>query len=265
MVIRENKKPFIITIIVLIVIILGLGGYIAYDYFIKDKGEEKIITQVDNVNINLNVFYQISRTLENLDLAFNKPGTNYYGYIYNSNKLDVKNFDSKAAAYAAVVSELKPSNTQQTIVSDKVKSNFESMFGDILKYNLDDIDVGNNFKIAYDANNKIYSYTMPTDTSNYSNGYVAINYKTYLEDDYVVVTRKIFYVEYNSNNKDASKASIYKNANKQYKLGDVSVKNGTVNLNEVKGKYTSRLNTYDFYFIKNGDEDYVLSKIVKIK
>ena len=38
---EENKK-FIITIVILIFIILGLGGFIYYDKFYKKQKEEKI-------------------------------------------------------------------------------------------------------------------------------------------------------------------------------------------------------------------------------
>ena len=264
MVIRESKKPWIITIIVLTVIILGLGGYIAYDYFILSKDEEKIVTVIDDVNINLNAFYQISDTLEKFDKAYNTPGTNYYGYIYGSKKLEAKKMDPKAALYAALASEMIPSNVRQTIPGDRVKNNLKRMFGDIIKYNPEEVNIDGTLKIGYDKVNNIHAYTIPVKNTNYSNGYVTANIKTYLKDDYVIITRKTFYVEYSDPNSPIN-ATVYTSSSKRGRLGTVSVKNGQVNTKEVLSKYSTKLNTYDFYFIKNSDEDYTFYKVIKTR
>lgn len=262
---RPSKKPFVVTILILILIILGLGGYIAYDYFVKDEDEVKVVTVINDVNINLNAFYQISETLRSFDVAFNKPGTNYTGYIYNTKKLEVKDFDEKAALYVSIAKELIYSNNNQTIVSGKVKGNFESIFGDIKKYNPTPLDISSNEKINYDLNTASYNYTLPLIKNNYSSEYITKNTKTVLEDDKVIITRKLYFVEYNGSGNDATRATIYTNANKQTRLGEVSVKNGKANMDEVLGKYGSRLATYEITFIKNSDEDYTFSKIERIK
>ena len=262
---RPSKKPFVVTIIILLLIILGLGGYIAYDYFIKDKDEVKVVTMIDDVNINLNAFYQISETLDKFDVAFNKPGTNYTGYIYNAKKIEAKDFDEKAALYVSLAKYLIPTNSDQTIVSGKVKGSFEKVFGDAKKYNPTSIDISNSEKINYDTNNESYNYTLQPTTNNYSSTYITKNTKTVLEEDKVIITKKIFFVEYNGSGNNATRATIYTNLNKQQKLGEVSVKNGEANIDEVLGKYGSRLATYEITFIKNSDEDYTFSQIEKIK
>ena len=264
MIMRENKKPFIITIIILIIIILGLGGYIAYDYLVKDKENEKVITVVNNVSINLNSFYQVSKTLDYFDTAFNNPGSDYYGYIYNSKRLEARKFDSKAAMYAAIADEMIASNTKQTIPSDRVKGNLESMFGDTVKYIPETISLDSTIKVNFDKSVEMFSYTLPTKNTNYKNGYVTENIKTVLENDYIIITRKVFYIEYNDPN-NASSATIYTNANKNNKIGTVSVKNGKVNTKELLGKYSSRLATYEYKFIKNSLEDYTFYEINRIK
>ena len=78
---EENKK-FIITIVILVFIILGLGGFIYYDKFYKTEKEEKTITTIDNVDIDLNSFYLVGDTLEKFDKAFNDKNSTYFGYIY---------------------------------------------------------------------------------------------------------------------------------------------------------------------------------------
>ena len=45
---EKSNKGFIITIIILIVIILGLGGFIAYDKFLKKESEEDLIRRAEN-------------------------------------------------------------------------------------------------------------------------------------------------------------------------------------------------------------------------
>ena len=55
---EKSNKGFIITIIILIVIILGLGGFIAYDKFLKKESEEEKIVEVEDAELDLNTFYQ---------------------------------------------------------------------------------------------------------------------------------------------------------------------------------------------------------------
>lgn len=260
-----NKKPYVITIIILIVLILGLGGYIAYDKLIIKEDEAKVITVVDDVNINLNAFYQVSSTLERLDKAFNNSNSNYYGYIYKNKKLNIKNFDKYAALYASISSEVIPSNVNQTIAGDRLKSNYIAMFGSELKYNPEEFNINETVKVNYDKTNDMYSYTMPVNTDVYKSGYITKSVKTILDEDKIIVTRKVFYVEYNGKGAETSSAAIYTNHNKDRKLGDVTLKDGQANIKEVISKYGSRLSTFEYIFIKNTDEDYSLTKIEKIR
>ena len=48
----ENKK-FVVTIVILIIIILGLGGFIALDKFVINKKDDDTITQIGDEEINL--------------------------------------------------------------------------------------------------------------------------------------------------------------------------------------------------------------------
>lgn len=260
-----NKKPYVITIVVLILIILGLGGYIAYDKLVVDKNEAKVITVIDDVNINLNAFYQVSDTLEKLDNAFNNNSSDYFGYIYKEKKLATKNFDSKAALYTAMASELMPTNTNQTIIGNKVRGNFETIFGDQLKYKPETISMNETVKMSYDKVSDTYKYNMPLKTGNYKPEYITTNTKTVLEEDKIIITRKVFYVEYNGTGAETTLATVYTNSNKDRKLGDVSIKKGQANINEVISKYGSKLNTFNYTFIKNTDEDYTLYKIEKAR
>ena len=256
----ENKKT-IILIVFLVLIILGLGGYIAYD-FIKEKEEESNpITVIDKVSIDLNSLYQIGNTLNSFDNAFNNPNSKYFGYIYNSKKILAKNFDQGAALFSAMYNDLAASNTQQVLMGIQVKSKFEKIFGKNLKYASTSID-GGNYQITYNADNDTYSYVAPTNNNFYSTGYITKNIQTSLETDKIIVTRKIIYVEYDTN---SSKAILYKDSSKGNKLGELSLRNGELSLNEVIAKYGSRLNTFELTFNESNDNDYNFYQIEKIK
>ena len=76
----ENKK-IIITIVILVLIILGLSGFIYYDKFYKTEEEKATITTIDNVDIDLNVMYQVGDILTKFDDTFNDNNSNYFSYI----------------------------------------------------------------------------------------------------------------------------------------------------------------------------------------
>ena len=124
----ENKKGFVITIIILILLLLGTVGYIVYDkYFVKVEEEKEYITVINDVSIDINKLYKVGEILNKLDKAFSVNDSNYFGYIYNNKKLEVKDFDKNAAIYASIYSDLVRSNTEQTISNDIVKNKYESI------------------------------------------------------------------------------------------------------------------------------------------
>ena len=255
----DNKKS-IITIIVLSILVLGLGGFIVYDKFIKTTDEDEYTNVIDDVSIDINKLYNVGDILNSFDKAFNKNESNYFGYIYNSKIIEVKDFDKNAAIYATIYNDLIRSNTEQSIVSSRVKNKYEKIFGKTLAYTPSNLDLGDKIKVTYDEGSKIYKYTASITSNNHESEYLVRNMKTKLKDDLVVVTRKVFYVEYTD-----SKATIYNNSSKQNILGDVSLKNGEVNVQEVTGKYGSKIPTYEFTFKLGSDDEYNLYRIERTK
>ena len=130
----ENRK-YVITIILLIVIILGLAGFIALDKVVLNKKEDDSITQIGDVDINLNVFEHISDTLTTLNRAYNDPQSNYFGYLYSKKEINLNNYDKSAALFAAIYDDLAGTNTNQIIPAGIVKSKYEDLFGKKLSYN----------------------------------------------------------------------------------------------------------------------------------
>jgi len=255
-----NKKPFIIIIILLILISLGLGGYIAYEKIFMKNTSEECKTVINDVSIDINKIYRVEDILNNLDGAFNKENNKYLGYIYNTKLIDSKDFDKNVALYASIYSDLIRSNTDNTISSSKVKNNYEKIFGKVLEYTPSDIDLGESIKIVYDESSKTYKYKASIINNDLNSEYLVKNTKTKLTEDLVIVTRKVFFVEYNGKN-----ATIYTDSKKSTKLGEVSLKNDEVNVSEVVGKYGSKINTYDFTFKLGSDDEYNLYRIERTK
>ncbi len=256
----DNKKPFIITIIILVIIILALGGFIAFDKLVMNKKEENTLTTIKDVEIDLNAIYQISETLERLDNTFNDVNSNFFGYIYRAKKLEVKKFDKLAALFVAMHDDLIPSNTNQQLIGNQIKNNFESIFGKSLQYEPSNINAGNTYQIIYDQNTNTYSYVLTAPTNpNYQAGYVSSNIKTTLEEGNVIVERKVFYVEYTDN----TSANIYKSSDKAQLVGKMDLRKGMLDKQEVIGKYGSKINTYIYTFQQNSADNYTLASIAR--
>ena len=253
----DNKKPLVITIIVLIIIILALGGFIAVDKLVLNKKEEETLTTIDDVEINLNAMYQISESLNRLDHTFNDPKSNFFGYIYREKKLEAKRFDPLAALFLAMHDDMIPSNTNQFIVGEKVKNNFERIFGKAIKYSPSTINAGDTYQIIYDQATNRYSYVLPVLNPNYQSGLVSYTIRTTLKDGNVIVERKVFYVEYSNE----TTANIYKKSDKAQLLGTLNLKKGILNPEEVVGKYGSKITTYEYTFKQNTADNYTFDSI----
>ena len=253
-----NKKPFVVTILVLLLIIIAMGGYIGFSLYKEKQQKEMVTTVINDVNINLNIFYQIGDTLRKFDHAFNDPNSNYFGYIYNQEKLDANKFDGRAALFAAVYDELICNNTTQHLLGAKVKNNFEKIFGNNLVYAPGSVNAGQFYNINYDKNSNTFSYTAQNANNVYLPGYITKTIKTTLEEGKVTVVRKIFYVEYGSNDggSNITKAIIYKKADKKQKIGEVNLVNNELREDEVIGKFGSKLLTYKYIFNENKVDDY---------
>ena len=172
-----------------------------------------------------------------------------------------KDFDKNVAIYASIYPSLVRSNTEQTISNEIVKNRYEKIFGKSLKYKPNNkLDFGENINITYDETNKVYKYTASITNNDHKSEYLARNMKTKLKDDLVVITRKVFYVEYSG-----ISAIIFTDSSKTNRIGTVKLQDGEVSLEEVTGKYGSKLNTYEVTFKLGSKDEYNFYKIERTK
>lgn len=256
----DNRKPLIITIIVLAIIVVALGGFIALDKLVINKKEEQKLTTIKNAEIDLNAMYQIGEILNRMDHTFNDTNSSYLGYIYNLKKLEAKKFDPSAALFVAIHDDMIPSNTNLQLLGGYVKNNFENIFGKAIAYEPKSIDSGN-YKIAYDEVTNTYSYTLAPADNSYKPKLISYNVKTIIEGEYVIVTRKVFYVEY----PNQTSVNVYKTWDKQNLIGTLKLKNGILNEEEIVGKFGSKLGTYSYKFIQNAADNYTFYSIEREK
>ena len=252
---NNSKKGFVIAIIILVLIIIGLGAFIALGIIKQKEKEEEKTTIINNTAIDLNAFFGISETLDSFDKAFNNPKSLYIGYIYVSKRLEASKFDLGPAIYASMISDMVGTNLEaQSLPEPLVKSNFERIFGNNLKYARSEVNSGEIYKVAFEQK---YYYIAPSEIDPYAEKYLAFNYKTTLEEDKVIVNRRIVFAEFIKDaNGIVNSINLYKDHLKQAKIGSLSVRNGIINYNEILSKYASKMKNYNYTFTHEKGDNY---------
>lgn len=265
----DSKKGYVIAIIILSLIIIALGGIIAYSFIKQKEKEEEKTTIINRTSIDLNAFFHISETLDSFDKAFNNPKSQYVGYIYVPKRLEASKFDLGAAIYSSMILDMVGTNqTAEFLPEALVKSNFERIFGKYLKYKLNEVNSGEIYKVAFkeEDNPKKYYYKAPSEIDPYAEKYLAFNYKTSLEEDKVIVNRRIVFAEYTKDSNGlVTNINLYKDHKKQSKIGSISIRNGNVNMDEILSKYGSKMKKYNYTFILNSESDYSFYSIEAVQ
>ena len=131
---------------------------------------------IDDVNIDLNVLYQVADIMGKFDRAYNDVNSSYFGYLYNTqSNLYADKFDNGAALYAAMYDDIIGTSTAQYLIGGNVKASFEQIFGKNLAYKPADVAAGKTFNIKYNEGNGNFTYTAPELSETYSNEYVIRN------------------------------------------------------------------------------------------
>lgn len=267
---KKSKKPMIISFIVLGVIIIGLVIYVILDLKINHKKEENNEIIINDISFDLNNLYKIDEILKKFDIAFNNEDSTFYGYPYKERKIAISEFDNSAAKFLILKNNMIPTQNKSNakfISEIKIKSDFENIFGKNLEYKASDIEAGDNFVIKYDSNTLRYAYYFIDNNQSLQSGISTINYKTKIEEGKIIVTRKVFYIEYVvDENGTISTANIYNDISKSKKLGTINVTKTPPREKELLAKFSNSLSEYEFIFLENQEGiNYNLDKIVKIK
>ena len=247
-----NKKV-VLTIVILVLLVLALGGYIAYDkIYLQYFNEESAKTVINDVPIDVNDLFETGIVIEKLDRAYGDSNSTYFGYLYELPKRlsKVSELETGQLLYAAMYDDMICSDTEQYISESKVKSNLNNLFGTNAKYKAGTVTAGTSYIFNYDETTKLYTYKIPAPTSAYAPAYIARNISTTIENDTILVTRKVFYVEYelSGDGKTYSRANIYKARDKKEKLITLNLKNGVLSVDEVFAKTASKMKTYLYTF-----------------
>lgn len=259
-----NKKA-IITIIILVLLVLGLGGYLAYDkIYLKFFDEESAKTTINDVTLDVNDLFDIGTVLNKIDNAYGDSNSTYFGYIYELPKRvnKISELGTDELVYVAIHDEIIYSSAEQKLPEATVKNNMNKMFGSYAKFTPSSITAGTSYIFNYDEAIKAYKYTIPTPNDFYAPTYITKNTSTSVEDGQIIVTRKVFYVEYEAAGDGTyNRANIYKSSDKKDKLITLSLKNGVLSIDEVFAKTSSKMNTYIYTF----EEDVNGYKLYKIE
>lgn len=262
----ENKKV-VVTIVILLVLVLGLGGFIAVDKLIINKKSTNKTTQIGDVELDLTVMDHINGTISKLNRAFNDPRSSYYGYLYSKKEINTVNFDKNAALYAAIYENLEGTNTPQLIPGGIVKTNFEDLFGKEIKYEANSIQAGNLYNITYDPSTDNYGYLYLTVYNVYHPRYIIKTIETTAEEGKIIVKQKVLYMEYviPEAGQQVTQANVYTAKDKNTLVKTVQLKNNTINVDEILGKYGTKIPTYTYTFKEQSNDRYDFYSIAREK
>ena len=141
------------------------------------------------------------------------------------------------------------------------------MFGKYVEYKASNVEWDENSQIPYDKENDTYTHQLPIVKDLKTPEYFASEISTAMREGEIVVKRKSYYVEYETDeaNTKRIKALIYTNQDKRKLVTTMNLKNGAINQKEVIAKYSSKLNTYVYTFKEYNGNDYVLYSIEKVR
>lgn len=281
---EEKKKRTGLTIVVglLVLVIIAMGVYIAYDkgYISLGKKEKKTTEKkIDNNEKNETK----KSEAEELDIESSEVEELYYNAnnhlgvgidknIYNKNELTVEDMDKNykfSLAYNAFKNDIIVKNegqyTIETISEEKVKEGYEKLFGKDTYNKVDEFKLYcSNFK--YNESKKVYeSITGGCGGTTAFSEIDTILSATKYEDRIEIVSGVVFI--------DAETTAMYKDFNKKTKIKDLTEDEMTNTLgNTWESKFTSFIKdnpdkvskyTYTFKIDKDGSTYYTGVKNTK--
>lgn len=285
---EKKNKGKTVLIVFLILIILGLGGYIVYDKVLKEEPKEKTKEEVQtSKEESLDVTSKEVTTLFNNINKLSSSWTSdvYYGWLFKQDSLKVEDMSDELKVAVALYKEYiecisndygcvkgaSDTSVGNTVISsEKVQDNIIELFGNI-KYNntnTNAFDCGENF--TFDSNQNVYTATAP------ACGYAGNSFNTYdyritkaMKNDnsldiYVKVAFEYFDFQYESdehgNMTKDNMRTIYTDFNKKNEINKVG--DTEYNFNEILENYGDKLPVYKLHFEKE-DGEYHFKSIEK--
>ena len=147
---KKSGKGKTVAIIILVILLLGAVGYIAYDkvFMKKTKGPEKTETKVEekskleSIDIKSSEVVSLYKALDIFNSSW-RVGTDYYGYLYSQNQISATNMPDDVKVFIGIVNALEECgkacsglmsdgySTKETISADKVDAQIKKIFGNI--------------------------------------------------------------------------------------------------------------------------------------
>lgn len=147
---KDNNVGFIITIVFLIFIILGLGGFIIYDFYVSENNECRNVIDKKENDIDLSYELTYSDGKKYID-KINIYNGYLYEYFLMENKKEITNDVYLTFAYRMI-------NLEEDVTVEKVDEVLKKYFGKNVKYEHDDIHCfAGEVIYEYDPNTKVYN------------------------------------------------------------------------------------------------------------
>ena len=260
---NSGKGLLVFLVILLFVISLSLGGYIVYlKLFTK---EVKTVTKetseaLEQVQLEGGSLLEVEDIINTFEYAYNDSFSNYFGYIYSSDKIDASNFDAGAALFACLYPDLEESPNVSYVANNTVRTRYKSIFGEEAKYTPKNVSAGVGYDINYDPINKYFAYQRVSAGGYFYPTYVTFNDTTSISSEKVIITKRVAYLEYST---DHTTINVFSDKDKDDQLGVIGVSEGSFDLNEITAKFKSSLAQYKYVFVKDKDS-FVFDSIERI-
>lgn len=271
---KKKNKGLICLVVILIVLVLGLSGYIVFDKVFSSEKQDKDTTNKKTESaINkeaepetLSIEDEIVEKLMEAPHYFigdDYLDTYYDGVLYDQD-YNVENIPDKIKILMGITAsgikivDNKDIQANQKIVlkASKVREQVESIFGKNVKYTDQDVDnYGINKGIfKYDQKNDEYYYIVTTGSIFFTPKYKTLIVDAKKYDDRIEITEKVARLEY-----DVQPSG-------DYKINILKKKNDTDLIDTIKEEdnfsfdnYKNKLNSYKYTFNKDGNNYYFYS------
>ena len=283
--VKKSNKGLYAIITILCIAVLGLGGFIVYDKFIKEDKEKSNIsdnqTSKDNTDSKL-----VETTLSNddpkvKDLANKVIGvfTNsilfgdyfeYNNYFYKKDKVILKDESLKfKLSLAAAKMEIKSLENDDNIIyyieENDLKDTYYSLFGKDSNYERTDIMVDNcPNSLSWSNENNRYEKVVPKTGgcggTSFGGVYVKLGYaKQKKNSNTDIIDLYEYFISLNP------EKGVYSDYNNTNLITTFTNYDNNKIIDEVVNEYEDKVGIYKYSFVKDSDGNYVFTSVEKVR